>query len=285
MNTLHVDTGREMRGGQWQVLYLVEKLSDARLKTRSERLTAEAGIRGIELYKETPYEYRTAGYSRWEELIHAHDARAHTLALLKYWRLPVVVSRRVGFPIGQSILSRWKYQRPAMYIAVSQFVKTQLEEAGIGAIRVVHDGVPVPTRSTKREPGRIVALASKPVEIPGIPIHLTKNLWSDLHTASVFVYRSDMEGLGSAALAAAAAGVAVIASNVGGLPEAVEHEKTGLLVHGDNFEPAIRRLLANPREAEEMGLRGRERVEKNFTTDIMVEKTKQVYEEVMRCRM
>ena len=56
------------------------------------------------------------------------------------------------------------------------------------------------------QPGRVVALASKPVEIPGISVELTTDLWRDLSTASVFVYKSDMEGLGSAALAAMACG-------------------------------------------------------------------------------
>lgn len=276
MNTLHIDMGREMQGGQWQVLYLLEKLKDAKLKTRCERLASEAEIRRID-FKPTP---RRRGEPRWEELIHAHDARAHSFAI---GGPPIVVSRRVGFPIKRAIWSRWKYQRASMYLAVSEFVKTRLLEAGVEErlIRVVHDGVPVPPIATKREPRLVVALASKPVDIPGIPIRMTQTLWDDLHHASVFVYRSEMEGLGSAALAAQAAGVPVIASTVGGLPEAIEHGRTGLLVDGDNFEPAIRRLLANPKEAEEMGMRGRERVEKTFTVDIMVQKTISAYEEVM----
>ncbi len=32
INTLHVDTGREMQGGQWQVMYLIERLKEARLQ-------------------------------------------------------------------------------------------------------------------------------------------------------------------------------------------------------------------------------------------------------------
>jgi starch synthase len=96
------------------------------------------------------------------------------------------------------------------------------------------------------------------------------------------VYRSEMEGLGSAALAAMAAGVPVVASNVGGLPEAVEHERTGLLVSDGDFATPIRRLLDHPDEATEMGRRGRERVEKNFTIDLMVEKTLAAYKEVLR---
>lgn len=276
MKTLHIDMGREMQGGQWQVLYLLEKLKDAKLKTRCERLAWEAGIRGID-FRPAPHR---RGEPRWEDLTHAHDAHAHSVAIGKR---PLVVSRRVGFPIKRSLWSRWKYERASIYLAVSEFVKTRLLEAGVdeGLIRVVHDGVPVPPMATKREPGLVVALASKPVEISDIPIHLTRSLWDDLNHASVFVYRSEMEGLGSAALAAQAAGVPVIASNVGGLAEAIEHERTGLLVDRDNFEPAIRRLLDNPKEAEEMGLRGRERVEKAFTVDVMVNKTKSAYEEVL----
>jgi hypothetical protein len=277
MKTLHVDSGREMQGGQWQVLYLVEALEDASLMLRTDSgFQRLAGVKHEDLSM-----MALARLAREVDLVHAHTARAHAMAAIA-GGAPLVVSRRVGFPIKRSLASRWKYRRADAYLAVSRYVVDQLEKAGANNVRLVYDGVSVPKNVSTREPGCVVALASKPVEIPGIPVHLTSDLWKDLETASVFVYRSEMEGLGSAALAAQAAGVAVIASNVGGLPEAIEHERTGVLVDNDQFEPAIRRLLANPKEAEEMGLRGRERVEKNFTIDIMVEKTKHVYEEVMR---
>ena len=43
---------------------------------------------------------------RSHDLVHAHDARTHTLAACCA-RAPLVVSRRVAFPVG----SRWKYGR------------------------------------------------------------------------------------------------------------------------------------------------------------------------------
>ncbi len=91
-----------------------------------------------------------------------------------------------------------------------------------------------------------------------------------------------MEGLGSAALAAMSAGVAVIASRAGGLPEAVAD--AGILVENqpEAFAAAIRRLLDNPELAREMGRGGRERVEKQFTIDIMVRQTEAAYAEVLR---
>ena len=267
-----------MGGGQWQVLYLVERLKDAVLMAPEvSPLFAEARRRGIEAQPLSILTLRKL--ARRSDLVHAHDARAHTLCAALPGKL--AVSRRVAFPMNRGMLSKLKYGRADLFLAVSRYVAAELETAGVAAdrVRVVYDGVPLVAASSG---GRVVALASKPVEVPGIPIHLTTDLWHDLSTASVFVYRSAMEGLGSAALAAMAAGVPVVASKVGGLPEAVEHERTGLLVEDDNFGPAIRRLLDNPEDAAEMGRRGRERVEKNFTIDIMVQKTMAAYEEVLR---
>lgn len=290
MKILHLDYGREMQGGQWQVLYLTESLQasggnyEGRLFAYPDAPLFEmAGTHRIDV---RPLTALRDGSRRWADLVHAHDARAHTWAALYNLgrrRLPLFVSRRVGFPIRRTLFSRWKYLQATLYLAVSEYVAAELKKAGVPErmIRVVYDGVPIPPKPSTLEPGRVVALASKPIQVPGIPIHLTTDLWQDLSTASVFVYRSEMEGLGSAALAAMAAGVPVVASHAGGLPEAVEHERTGLLVSDDNFATPVRRLLANPMEAAEMGRRGRERIENNFTIDIMVEKTLAAYKEVL----
>ncbi len=280
MKTLHVDTGREMRGGQWQVLYLVERLSEASLLAPpGSPLLAEARARGLDAT-----ELSFAGlwkFARRTGLVHAHDARAHTLAVLA-GGAPLVVSRRVAFPVKTSFTSRWKYSRATRYLAVSKFVASQLKEAGVPAekVRVVYDGVPIPSPSA-RAPGRVVALAAKGVHVAGIPIHFTTDLWQDLSTASVFLYVSEFEGLGSAALAAMAAGVPVVASRVGGLPEAVEHECTGLLAGKSEIAGALRRLLDDPAAAAEMGRKGRERVQRTFTVEAMVEGTLLVYHEVL----
>ena len=55
------------------------------------------------------------------DIVHAHDARAHTLAAIAA-RAPFVVSRRVAFPVKRSLLSQWKYRQAKRYLAVSQFV-------------------------------------------------------------------------------------------------------------------------------------------------------------------
>jgi glycosyltransferase involved in cell wall biosynthesis len=279
--TLHVDTGREMRGGQWQALYLVERLPEPiLLAPENAPLFQEAKKRKLDV---RPLSFvRLVKLARQVMLTHAHDARAHTLAAMA-GAAPLIVSRRVGFPVNRSLASRWKYSRAAMYLAVSQFVAGRLTEAGVPAqrIRVIYDGVPLPPLSNP-SPGRVVALVSKPAEAPGIPIYLTTNLWHDLATASVFVYMSEMEGLGSATLAAMAAGVPVIASRVGGLPEAVEHERTGLLIGPSDLASALRRLLDDPVSAAEMGRRARERVQEKFTVETMAAATLRAYKEVAK---
>ena len=292
MRTLHVDTGREMRGGQWQALYLVERLTDATLLAREGSPLFEEAVRR-KLDARALSVRALASAAKQTDLVHAHDARAHTLAAMAAGA-PLVVSRRVAFPVKRGFFSRRKYARANMYLAVSRFVAAQLLDAGIpeAKIRVIHDGVPIPEHATPRRatsnpgrvmPGKVIALASKPVEIPGISVDLTHNLWDDLATASVFVYQSEMEGLGSAALAAMAAGVPVVASNVGGLPEAVEHGRTGWLVADGDFATPVRRLLEDPALAAAMSRAGRERVEQEFSVNLMVEKTLRVYGEVLGC--
>jgi hypothetical protein len=292
MKTLHVDTGRRMQGGQWQVLYLLERLEQARLLARAgSPLLEEARRRGIDAEEFSVWGMRARG--READLVHAHDARAHSLAALLA-KKPIVVSRRVAFPIGTSMASKWKYGRAAMYLAVSKFVAGLLTEAGVARekIRVVYDGVPLPERSgmeSPREPGRVIALSGKCEEsvraaaaAAGVPVHFTSSLWEDLSTASIFIYASPLEGLGSAALAAMAAGIPVIASGRGGLEEAVEHQVTGFVVSPDGIASALQKLLAEPAVAAEMGRRGRERVERKFTVEAMVEATRKAYDEVVR---
>jgi hypothetical protein len=274
-----------MRGGQWQALYLIERLTDAVLLARTgSPLFEEAARRKLDVRALT-FRALTAA-AKQADLVHLHDARSHTLAAIGCTSVaratPLVVSRRVAFPVKRGFFSVWKYARAALYIAVSKYVAARLMDAGIrdAKVRVVHDGVPIPEPACPRA-GRVVALASKPLEIPGISVDLTTDLWRDLSTASVFVYKSNMEGLGSGVLAAMAAGVPVVASNVGGLPEIVESGKTGFLVSDGDFRTPVRRLLEDAALAARMAMAARERVQQEFSVERMVEKTVAAYHEVL----
>lgn len=97
----------------------------------------------------------------------------------------------------------------------------------------------------------------------------------------LFVMSSITEGLGSSMLDAMACGTAVIGTRAGGIPEAITHEETGLLVrphHADELATAIVQLLKDPARRAELGGAARARVEADFSVDRMVEGTLDVYQ-------
>ena len=111
--------------------------------------------------------------------------------------------------------------------------------------------------------------------------------------ATVFVVPSVYEPLGIVNLEAAACGTAVVASDVGGIPEVVDDGRTGLLVHYDpedvgSFERGLAarmaELLADPDRAAAMGAAGRERVLAEFGWPAIAEQTVEVYSAVLAAR-
>jgi len=78
----------------------------------------------------------------------------------------------------------------------------------------------------------------------------------------------DVEGLGIVFLEASATGLAVLAGDSGGAPDAVIEGKTGVVVDGTDVaavSDALTRLLANPQAAAAMGEAGRRWVESSWT--------------------
>ncbi len=291
---LHIDTGREMRGGQWQVLYLIEGL---RAKGHEVTLLARPSAPLYAGAQKKAFDVRPAGLfqlSPRADLVHAHDARGHSLAALSA-RAPLVVSRRVAFPVGRGLGSRWKYGRAKHFIAVSGFVQRKLMEAGIPQerISVVCDGVPLgrPAARGRRvvapatdDPGKGTGLLKRAAAIGRFDVHFSTALREDLaRDAAVLVYLSYEEGLGSGVLLAMAAGVPVVASRVGGLPEAVSHGETGLLVENtpEAVAAAVRQLLKDGSAADAMAAAARRRAEALFGVEAMVENTLQVYHRVL----
>ncbi|MGD0772104.1 MAG: glycosyltransferase family 4 protein [Candidatus Solibacter sp.] len=285
MRILHLDAGREMRGGQWQVLRLIEGLAAAGVESTllarpDAPLYAAARRQG---WRVQPLGItRALACLRGHSLIHAHDARSHTLGAFLYGR-PLVVSRRVAFPIGSGpVGSRWKYARARHYLAVSQFVKNVLIQGGVPEekISVVYDGVPILDVSHGAE---VLGLEKDSALLARMGLKMVSRLEEEIPNARILVYITNSEGLGSGVLLAMSAAVPVIASNVGGLAEVIRHGENGLLVENGEaaIASAIRTLLDHPEQARQIGAAARRTVIERFTVDRMVAATLEAYRRVL----
>src|SRR3954466_10214408 len=115
------------------------------------------------------------------------------------------------------------------------------------------------------------------------------NIREILSAATVFVCPSVYEPLGIVNLEAMACATAVVASDVGGIPEVVADDETGLLVHYDASDPAfferrlaesVNSLVAEPDTARQYGLDGRQRCIQEFSWAHIAEQTLEIYRKV-----
>jgi len=369
VRVLHIDTGAGWRGGQQQVLWLMQALHERGIEqllltAAHSPLAARVRSAGLDVAELAlpAMSWANLGMVRKlraaSDLVHAHDARAHSLAAIAAIGAsgpprPLVVSRRVAFPVGP--LGLLKYSRADAYIAVSDCVRQRLLDAHVPArkIRVIFDGVPPPpcgessaglsARSSEDRAafrarhgadqqtlllGTLTSLAPEKLleaeldllaELPpavhfwmAIPtaerteptesalreyarsrgvekrfqiLPLDENAGPFLAALDLFVYLSKSEGLGSAILLAMAHSLPVVASRVGGIPEIVRQEETGLLVGanpGADLVEAVRRLMQSPDLRRRLGDAARAFVLAHATCDRMAAQTAAVYEELLQ---
>jgi len=296
------------RGGEQQLAYLLERLTQKNIsfgvicpqRSAFYALCIEKG------YHVHPFGYRgffnlAIGlfvYKLWKKyrysLLHANDSHAHMAAV---WssvlgcKAPVVLHRRVDFPVKNTFFSRKKYNWPtiAAIICISEEVKRVLEPAvhNKNIMHVIHSGIDlgrfektiaqsadlrkaynIPVR--KKMVGMVAALAphkdhktfvetaelvfrkrddvvfiaigegntrndieslinQKKLTGKVIIAGFMQNIPEILPQLDCFLLTSQTEGMGTSLLDAFAAGLPVVATNAGGIPEIVIHKKTGLL--------------------------------------------------------
>lgn len=188
LSILHVSTETGWRGGEQQVKlvtdgllargHTVRVLSPPGAKLLADRQSAGVGI-------PMPVRFGEWDFSAWKliertaremraDLVHAQTSHAHSLALhaAKKLNIPLVVSRRVDFPVGINFFSRRKYLSPAVrYIAISHAIKDVLMQAGISGqnIHIAHSGVD-PNRYPHRGDTRDEELARHWGAAPAVPL-------------------------------------------------------------------------------------------------------------------
>lgn len=137
--------------------------------------------------------------------------------------------------------------------------------------------------------GPVRALAEDMVRTMGLAhrIHFwgaRKDVAEILAQAQGFLLISNWEGFPRSIIEAMRAGLPVVASDVGGVREAVIEGETGFLVpRGDvsTVRQRIEQLVSDPALRDRMGKAGRKHYEANFTFDCMFENTRAVYKAVL----
>jgi glycosyltransferase involved in cell wall biosynthesis len=106
-----------------------------------------------------------------------------------------------------------------------------------------------------------------------------------LQEMTIGVICSDSESLSNAIMEYMAAGLPVVATDVGGNPELVEHGKTGLMAKPDDpnaLSERICKLLDDRERAVEMGAAGRRALQGKFSIEKMIAETRELYESLVQ---
>jgi len=126
-------------------------------------------------------------------------------------------------------------------------------------------------------------------KIDGNVVYCTDRSWDDamkiIKSSQVIVVPSRMESLPTIVKEAFYLNVPVVATNVGGIPELISDNDTGLLVPPENPEKiadAVNDLLSNPEKAEKLAINGNNFVKKNMTWDVVLPKFIQFYEDLLK---
>lgn len=348
LRILHLDSGATWRGGQRQVLLLalglrdlghepfligapgsplVEKARAAGLPVAAIPMAADWDIRAARRIR--------ARMRAWKvDLVHAHDARSHALAMIALIgrnEMPLIVTRRVSFT-PRSVKIKYG-TRVTRFIAISRAVKEAMTSAGMDASRisVIHSGITpkgdVTSRDWRRElswpPDSIVCgivgamtsekgidilrrigeampasarqrtrvvliggQATGTTEIGGVTTH-SAGFVSEIDPAiaglDILLHPSRAEGLGTAVIDAMALGVPPVAFAVGGLPEVIDNEISGILVPpGDHeaFAREVARLAADAALRSRLGDQARLKA-RTFDAARMTKETEAVYNELL----
>ena len=125
-------------------------------------------------------------------------------------------------------------------------------------------------------------------KIEGNVVYCTDRSWDDamkiIKSSQVIVVPSRMESLPTTVKEAFYLNVPVVATNVGGIPELIKDNETGILVPSENpdkLADAVNELLSDKQKAKRLANNGNKFVKSNMTWDIILPKYIQFYEELL----
>ncbi|MGB7468998.1 MAG: glycosyltransferase, partial [Candidatus Acidiferrum sp.] len=168
MKALFVDLETAWRGGQNQALLLLKGLRarDQEVElvaARGSALGERAQKSGIRVHPVSREMFRVPAAWKVRELVrgggfdlvHANEAHAVSAVWLAgaHRRIPFLISRRVGYPIGKSRAARARYEAAARIIANSNWVAEQAANSGAprAKLSVVYEGAEISPRFTDEQ--------------------------------------------------------------------------------------------------------------------------------------
>ena len=126
-------------------------------------------------------------------------------------------------------------------------------------------------------------------EINGDVVYCTDRSWEDamriIKSSSIVVVPSRMESLPTIVKEAFFLNVPVIGTDVGGIPELITNNETGILVPPENpgkLADAVNELLSDKEKAEKLATNGNIFVKNNMTWDVILPKYIQFYEDLLK---
>ena len=126
-------------------------------------------------------------------------------------------------------------------------------------------------------------------EINGNVVYCTDRSWEEamqiIKSSSIVVVPSRMESLPTTVKEAFYLNVPVIATNVGGIPELIKNNETGIIVPPDNpskLAQAINELLSDREKSEKLATNGNTFVKNNMTWDVILPKYIKFYEDLLK---
>ena len=126
-------------------------------------------------------------------------------------------------------------------------------------------------------------------KIDGTIVYCTDRPWEDamrvIKSSEVVVVPSRIESLPTTVKEAFFLNVPVIGTNVGGIPELITNDETGILIppeNSDELAQAVNELLSNKEKAEKIAANGNIFVKNNMIWDVILPKYIQFYEDLLK---
>jgi len=196
-----------------------------------------------------------------------------------YCRKPDAQLRAEWAPNGEAILMHLSNFRPVKRIKDAVEIFAQVRKKMPAKLVMIGDG---PDRGPAEDLAR-----ERGVENDVLFLGKTNEVRAKLSQADIFLLPSQLESFGLAALEAMACEVPVIATNVGGVPEVIEHGVDGYLVEPGDVQRAAKYaidLLTRADRGREMGQLARINARKKFCANDVIPMYERYYERVLNQR-